>query len=237
MGLTLHLIIVCKNLTMSFNSVNLVGEVDMPELDRFEKTLRPGWRVAYRYSREGIATKEEIGDKLIKTLAKTLREGEGLPGLHAMVAVVAGTREDSLLDAFEALDDIVREHSGHRHTTIAAEVIKSLLIQQASAIGVLAFEDLALQLSIAVCSALVDHYFFANARQYLVAEGIIASPEEARQWQDRMEQLIQPAIDKIASHIGFTPDAKGLRAPRRMAKKKSTSSLLEEELLPSPRRI
>ena len=60
----------------------------MPELDRFERTFQAGWRAAYQHAREGVASDEEIGDKLVKTLAKTLRESDGVPGLPAMVAMV-----------------------------------------------------------------------------------------------------------------------------------------------------
>ena len=219
---------------MSASSATLFSEVDMPELDRFERTFRAGWRAAYRYAREGVASDEEIGDKLIKTLAKTLRESDGVPGLPAMVEMVPGMNGDSILEIFEALDGIVRNLRGHRHSKVASEVVKSFLVQQDPSIGVPAYEEVARQLSTAVCSALVEHYFFANARQHLVAEGKIASPEEARHWQDQMEQLIEPAIEKIADQLSRTPDARGLRAPRRTAKRQSTSSLLEEELLSSP---
>ena len=209
----------------------------MPELDRFERTFQAGWRVAYRHAREGVASDEEIGDKLIKTLAKTLRESAGISGMPAMVAMVAGMDGNFILELFGALDDIVRNLSGHRHSKVAAEVVKSFLVQQDLSTGVPGYRDTARQLSGDVCTALVEHYFFANARQHLVAEGKIASPEEARHWQDQMEQLIQPAIEKIADQISRTPDARGLRAPKGTAKKHSTSSLLEEELIPSPARV
>ena len=206
----------------------------MPELDRFERTFQAGWRAAYRHAREEMASDEEIGDKLVKTLAKTLRESDGVPGLRAMVAVVAGMDGDSMLELFEKLDGIVRNLSGHRHSKVAADVMKSFLVQQDPFTGIPTYEDAARQLSGDVCRALVEHYFFANARQHLVAEGRVASPEEARHWQDQMEQLIQPALERIADQLVQSPDTKGLRAPRGAAKKHSTSSLLNEDLLPTP---
>ena len=219
---------------MSVRFVILVDEVDMPELDHFERTFQAGWRAAYRHAREGVASDEEIGDKLVKTLAKTLRESDGVPSLPAMVAIVGGMDGVSMVELFGALDGIVRNLSGHRHSKVAAEVVKSFLVQQDPSAEAPAYEDAVRQLSGDVCTALVEHYYFANARQHLVAEGKITSPEEARHWQDQMEQLIQPAVQKIADQISRTPDAKGLRAPRGTVKKQSTSSLLEEELLPSP---
>ena len=82
-----------------------------------------------------------------------------------------------------------------------------------------------------MCGAIIEHYYFANARQHLITEGKIADHEGARLWQDQMERLIQPAIEKIADQLVHSPDAKGLRAPRGIVRKESTSSLLEEELL------
>ena len=203
----------------------------MPELDRFERTFQPGWRAAYRHAREGVASGEEIGDKLVKTLAKTLRGSAGVPGLPSMVAIVAATDELSILEQFNALDATVRNHSGHRHSKVAAEVVKSFLIQQDIYAGAPAHDDAVRQLSRAVCVAIVEHYFFANARQHLITEGKIADHGGSRHWQNQIERLIQPAIEKIADQLVHSPDARGLRAPRGIVKKESTSSLLEEELL------
>ena len=45
-------------------------------------------------------------------------------------------------------------------------------------------DDAVRQLSRGTCVALVEHYFFANARQHLIAEGKIGNHGEARHWQD-----------------------------------------------------
>ena len=203
----------------------------MPELDRFERTFRAGWRAAYRHAREGVASDEEVGDKLVKTLAKTLRDSDGVPGLPEMVGVVAAADGSSVLEQFALVDSIVGHLSGHRHSKLAADVVKSFLVQQDLYAGVPAHEDAFRQLSRGVCGAIIEHYYFANARQHLITEGKIADHEGARLWQDQMERLIQPAIEKIADQLVHSPDAKGLRAPRGIVRKESTSSLLEEELL------
>lgn len=216
----------------------------MPELDRFERIFQPGWRSAYQHAREGKASVEEIGDKLVKTLAKTLRSSEGVPGLPAMAGIVAAGDGVSILEQFNALDDIVRDrvhrHSIVRdrgHSKVAAEVAKSFLVQQDASAGAPSYEDAVRQLNSGVCVALVGHYFFANARQHLVAEGKIVDHGEAREWQAQIERVIQPPIEKIATQLVQRPDAKGLRAPRSMVRKKSTNSLLEEELLPARARV
>ena len=45
----------------------------MVERDRFEKQFGAGWRSAYRYAREGQVSLGEIADKLVGSLARTLR--------------------------------------------------------------------------------------------------------------------------------------------------------------------
>ena len=91
----------------------------MPEGDRFERSFRAGWRSAYNYTRGGGASLEEIGDKLIQTLAKKLREADGVPGLPEMMQIVTDSNPQSLLHQFRDLDRIVREHNGHIHIRIA----------------------------------------------------------------------------------------------------------------------
>ena len=80
----------------------------MPELDRFERSFAAGWRAAYKWAREGTASDAEISDKLIGSLARTLRERGGIPGLRELSEVVANRREASLEDSFDSIERIVR---------------------------------------------------------------------------------------------------------------------------------
>ena len=180
-----------------------------------------------------MATDDEVGDKLAKCLAGTLRESEGVPGLTAMAAVLVGTDGTSLLEQFSALDRIAHDNGGLRPGKIAAEVAKSFLVQQEPDGGAPALSDAVRQLAGGVCEAMVEHYFFANARQNHVTEGKIADHEEARQWQDRIEQIVLPAVERIADQLARSPNASGLRAPAGTVRRVPTSILLEEELVPS----
>ena len=134
----------------------------MPEGDRFERAFRAGWRSAYQYTRDGRASPEEIGDKLVKSLAKNLREASGVPGSTDMTQLIIYSSQETLLDSYEALDELVREHNGHRHTKIAADVAKSLVIQSLSGTAGLD-EDISSQFGKRVCDAIIDNGFFAKA--------------------------------------------------------------------------
>ena len=205
----------------------------MPELDRFERSFAAGWRAAYKWAREGTASDAEIGDKLIKSLAGTLREYGGVPGWPEMSDVVASGLRVPLGESYAALDRIVRDHHGHHYTKVAAGTAKFILVSQEAATAAVASGGVIEQFSVRTCEAIVDHRFFGNARQYLVTEGKLVNHAAAYGWQRRIEQLNRPAIRKIALQLIENPSAQGLRAPKRTVPRESTSILLQENLLPS----
>ena len=208
----------------------------MPELDRFERTFGAGWRRAYRRARIEGASLEEVADILAGVLAKELRESDGVPGFREMERAVeemvqesavgfgsAGQEAEALIRAFAALERIVQDHPDHTHTKIASDVAKSMIVHIGEG-------PIALHFVERICNSILEHRFFANARQNLVAQDKLANYVEAQQWQSRVEQIMQPAITAIAEQISQNPDAKGLRAPNRIVKKESTSDLLHEDL-------
>ena len=173
---------------------------------------------------------EEIGDRLIQTLAKKLREAGGVCALPEMTPMVADSNPQSLLNRFRALDRIVREHNGHIHIRIAAEVAKSFAVQSPS-MGTGLDGDVPRQFAQRVCEAIMENGFFAKAGTQLVAEGKFSSLQEFRKWQGRIERTMSPSIAKVADRLIERPDANGLRAPKRISKKKTTSEILRENLL------
>ena len=204
----------------------------MPEGERFERSFRAGWRSAYQYTRDGKASPEEIADKLIKSLAKDLREADGVLGFPDMTQLIIDSDQEALLDSYEALDEIVRQHNGHRHTKIAAEVAKSFIVQSLSeTVGL--DGDISIQFAERVCDAIVDSGFFAKAGTRLVEEGRFSNLQEFREWQGKIERLIGPSVAKIAEQLVQRPDGEGLRAPPGLTRKKTTGELLEENLLSS----
>ena len=197
----------------------------MPEGDRFERAFRAGWRSAYQLARDGKASPEEITDKLVKSLTKNLREANGVPGFPEITQAIADCVPEAILASYEALDRLVREHNGHRHAKIAADVAKSLIVQSLS--GTVGIDgDISSQFAERVCEAIIDNSFFAKAGTRLVEEGRFSDLQEFREWQGKMERMIEPSVAKIAEQLVQRPDAKGLRAPNRMSKKKTTSDLL-----------
>jgi len=211
-------------------------EVRMAELDRFERAFAPGWRKAYQRARMEDASLEEVADILTGTLAKALRDYNGVSGFREMKRAVEemaqgsaigfespGQEAAALIAAFNALGNIFRNCGDDRHTKIALEVANSLIVQPCEG-------DIALNLAKGFCDKLLEHRFFANARQNLVVQGKLENYKAAQQWQSRLEQIMRPAITGIAEQIARNPDAEGLRAPNRIVKPKSTTDLLNEDL-------
>lgn len=206
---------------------------NVAELDRFEKTFTAGWRAAYNYARGGTASDGEVSDKLVKSLAKNLREQGGVPGFREMSEVIASGLGPLLDEPFAALDRIVRDHDGHRHTKLAAEAAKFILISRGVLTGSGATSDAAEQFAVRTCESIIEHKFFANARQHLVTEEKLPGHGAAYDWQHRLERLNQPALGRIAGQLIESPSAEGLRAPRRSVPVESTSTLLDQDLLPA----
>ena len=196
----------------------------MVERDRFDKQFGAGWRTAYRYAWEGDVPVEAVCDKLVSSLAKALRENDGIPDLSEMSRIVNSAGELGLISAFGALDDIVEQVGGHRHTDIAAGVAKSLIVQRTDT------SDVSVPFAEAACAALVEHYFFARARQPLLADQKFASYEAVGDWQSRVEEVLRPQITKVAATLRKHPDGRKIKAPPRLAKKESTRELLAENI-------
>ena len=205
-------------------------ESAMPEGDRFERSFRAGWRSAYNYVKDGGASTEEVGDKLAKTLVKKLRDTGGLPQLPDMTQIISDSNPEAVLRQFDALDRLVRLQNGQIHTKIAAEVAKSITVQSTSR-GFGLDGDIARQFAQGICQAVVENGFFAKAGSRLVEEGRFSNLQQFREWQGGVERTMGPSIAKIADQLMEKPDAKALRAPNRMSKKKTTSEILVENLL------
>ena len=203
----------------------------MVERDRFEKQFGPGWLAAYRYARDGNATTEEICDKLVTALSRVLRRNGGVPSLDEIAGVLAEAREVGVMAAFDALDSVVQVEDGHMHTAVAADVAKSLIVQLETAEWSGENPNLVDRLTEDTCLALVERYYFAKARQPLLSEQRLANYDEAAIWQGSVEDVLRPQLAKLAKKLTTRTDGKGLRAPLRLAKKASTSDLLNENLL------
>ena len=203
----------------------------MVERDRFEKQFGAAWLSAYRYARDGNVPLGSICDKLVSALSKKLRENAGIPAYDEMVDILTEGRGLDLMAAFGALDNLTERENGHLHTKIAAEVAKSLIVQWEAAGWNLEASQIPGIFAEASCSALIERYYFAKARQPLLAEGIFDSYERVADWQSRIEEVLRPQLFKIAVKLAQKPDGKGLQAPKRLTKKERTGDLLAENLL------
>ena len=202
----------------------------MPENDRFERAIQPGWHSAFRFIREGNVTTEEICDKLTKTLTDDIRRSGGIPGDDQIAKVIQGGIRDNSAKPFGDIEDIVREHRGHPNTEIAAGVAKSMIVQHPDG-STLGEAETRRALLEKTCLAIVENKLFAKAEHPLVTEGQFESVKDFRDWQGMQEQAIKGDVDYLVNQLVANPDAKKLRAPRRKSPRKSTSAILDDNLL------
>ncbi|MXY00684.1 MAG: hypothetical protein F4Y67_07675 [Chloroflexi bacterium] len=200
----------------------------MPELDRFERSFGAGWRRAFNYARNGDSSINEIGDALVKSLAATLRDRNGIPGMDDLVGIIRGKSDSISIEAFAQLDRIERVHRGHRHTKIGADVAKTMLV--AAELDPEGFSGTAIEFAEQICIRLLDHEFFDRARSHLIEVGKLQSHEESHQWQRSVLEHLAPAIKKVAEQLVEDPQCSRLRAPKRTVPIKSTEDLLYEDL-------
>ena len=207
----------------------------MPELDRLEKSFRPGWIRPYRVAGSETASEGETSDAIITALYQTLRTLDGVPGLEELADVIASPSGRSEWAQFAAVEEILQLHGGHRHTELAAQAAKSMLVEQAAGNGLPSGRSLVKELATRTCQGILDHYFFAIARDNLIAQGVHADHVSARHWQSRVEGLLDDRIERTAEKLINTPHAAGLRAPNRSVPRRPTEDLLHDNLLaPEP---
>ena len=147
-----------------------------------------------------------------------------------MTQIISDSNPEAVLRQFDALDRLVRSANGQIHTKIAAEVAKSIVVQSTSR-GFGLDGDVARQFAQGICQAVVENGFFAKAGTRLVEEGRFSNLQQFREWQAGVERIMGPSIAKIADQLMEKPDAKALRTPNRMSKRKTTSEILVENLL------
>lgn len=207
----------------------------MAENDRFEKSFKPRWRKAYRLLLNPEVAPSEVVDALMTPLTRTLREDD-VPGRVEMRQILNDyvrrsqaitdpvAQAAKLVEVFDSLDTLVRNLEGHRNSKIAAEVAKSMIVENDRTVPAGGFEE-------RICSALLEHYFFAIARANMVSEGVAANQIEAMNAQISVEQKLRPQLMKLAERYVNVTDIRSLRAPNRLTPKTLTRDLLEDDLL------
>ncbi len=132
---------------------------------------------------------------------------------------------------FAAIEETLKMYGGHRHTEIAAHAARSILVQQAAGSGPRSDQSLVEEFATRTCHSLLEHYFFADARSKLIAQGVHIDHVAAREWQSGAEDLLSSRIEQIAKQLINDPRATALRAPKRTAPRRSTEDLLDDNLL------
>ena len=220
-------------LTLSDSSCRIVspeGVQDMPDLDIIDRIASPGWRGVTRMYAGGAASANEMRSPTLKALAKSLRDGGGLPGFSEFGAIVQRvcTGDLSALEAMREVRSLVREYNGHLHTKVAAEAVSTLIVEVVQ--GSTTITEPALTVAEQFCSALVDYHLFSRARPYLVGQRF-ADHGAAFQEENACKAARASDMHKVAEGLARDPTGKSLRAPSvQRSHRRSTASLLNEPI-------
>ena len=178
----------------------------------------------------GAASAVEMRRPILKALAKSLRDGGGLPGLVDLSTIVQQvcTGDLSTLAAIREVHSVERECGGHLHTRVAAEAVATLIVEvhQESTMIIEPTTTVAERF----LWRLADHHLFGRAGPYLVGQRF-TDHEEALREENACKAALAPDIRKMAERLVHDPTGKGLRAPSvRQSHRRSTASLLNEPI-------
>ena len=200
----------------------------MPDRDVLDRSSVPAWRGSRRLLTGGAAPPDEVAQAIIPALAKSLRDGGGLPGADHLAAVLSRFQlsELSACEALAALRSVERAFSGHRHTKVATQAVAGLIVQHEHC-GSPASEPTE-AVSLSFCLQMVDHHLFGRVRAELVGSRF-ADYGEALAWEQQCKDALRPRLTRLAMALARNPTAVGLRAPLAgIAARLSTADMLHE---------
>lgn len=224
----------------------------MPELDKFEKTIRAPWWSPYRLALRKEVTSEQLADKVQSALAKRLREIGGVPGFGEILKSsedlvrdpedqlsLDGNALPELAEFFEELDLIEQREGYAPATRVAVRVAKSVVVRHRPSPLSQMDDSLKSELSEAVCGQLIKYELLDRGLlERLVEKRMFTDIDEAKRWWTDVESHLNKPIARIASQLVRDPTAKRLRASARSARRESTADLLSEPIsapFPPPR--
>ncbi len=205
----------------------------MPEGDRFDKLIRRGWDDVLAGIESDDAAPYEIAAQLIVPLTRDVKNGGGLPGLDKVGGIVAAcVGSGGIEGAFSALDRVVIEHNGHRHTVVLARAAKTLLLTQEIAVTLSEHAFATARLIEQTCHDLVDNVFFGVGRYRLIESGRFSSEGEAREFERLVHEALAPAIRGMAVQLMVDSTGKAIKVPRSRTPKLSTQDILKQDINP-----
>lgn len=197
----------------------------MPDLDKIERNLPPGWRAPYRLLK-GKQPPFETGQAIVTALADSLRKHGGAPGLETVASAVQALDTSTLDDRKFA--NIVRQveqrNMPSRHGRIVARAgLKALSHDSSAPLRGPADERVADDFIM----TLIDHNLFSRALPYLAGKEHFPDYASALEYKRKVLQIIQPSLKKMTKSLAKNPSARKFRAPRlRSDNKQTTRELL-----------
>jgi len=221
----------------------------MPDGDIFTRTMARGWRVPARLTNAGTDS-EGVARSVTRSLAQTLVEGGGCPMLRQIVTTIEETRQiiartpmyasdpvavTGFFDsANQRLSDLVAAADGHKHTQIAVDLARSVIVEliqmghplpDTAPSGTVIAERL--------CWRIVDHYHFDAQRPLLMGHRF-STFDEAQVWRAEVSAIMASRVTVIADNLERDPTGQTVRNPRWPRQMMSTAEVLASAVVLGP---
>ena len=200
----------------------------MPDLDILYTRAVHGWYPPARLAK-GNAPPAEIADAIIKSLAKELRRGNGLPKMKELCTLLWAVAEGAgrMLTGFDQLREIENSMGSDLHARIACRAARGVLVELAQ--GTRGRVGLERYLAAEYCQHLIQNRFFGRVRPVLVGESF-ADAAAVQVWEEAVLLALAPSLDQLVDRLVANPTAHKLRAPKHRVPRRSTAELLDQPL-------
>jgi hypothetical protein len=200
----------------------------MPDLDIVGRSLNKPWRSPYRLLKGGHPP-DAVGDSMVKALAATLRETNGMSAFEPVVAAfleadsgkVAGT---SLGEMGEMSRAIERAFGQQREAKLMVRAAQRTMIRVEA--GMVLPGPLSMVRE--YLRTLVNHHFFDKISGRLVGNRRrFPSVQHARAFEAAIWASIEPQLSNLATRLIRGTPTTELRAPKSLLHPRSTAELLD----------
>lgn len=197
----------------------------MPDLDRVERSLSPYWRAPYRLLKGGHS-EEVVAEALLRCLAADLRKRGGVPEYESFLQVCMAPEQRQ--EPLKTLADVGRSIEQRFGQSRDAKLLSQTMQRTRAKIEAGRALPSSPYFAEEFLGTLLRHNFFAKVTHLVVGkERRFKDVIEARAFERRVCQELEPQIPKLARRFAADPTASKLRAPKSLRPRLSTAELLD----------
>lgn len=199
----------------------------MPDRDWYDRHLPRNWRRVARCVEKGGGI-VQTSKLAFRSLAKTLRETQGVSGMSKIIELVHeyNDRKISIPETFALLRQACLSAGGSDLTQFAKQAAESTIV---AIDRCEVTRELTLEVYCRFQERVFEGCLFGPARIHWVPSRF-ATPSEANDWQRQCLGVMAPHMEKFSEALLRHPSGTGLRAPARVNPRERTADLISQPL-------